>query len=228
MNNKDAINFVKGALDKRALIDDYRFFEIDNGYIRACNSVFSSGCPIDFEFNCAPNGELFLKALKEFSEFEASLTRNGKLRIRSEKYNTLIPCHAVKINFRHVAFKQLIDLNFDLVNVLKKAVKFISKDMAHIWACGVYFSNEKCYCTNNIVILEQSTGFKDVNFVLPLPTVLELLRIGENPEKYASTDNAIAFYYKNGAYIDSLLIDQEWPDISSIFNANPHAYFTTM
>jgi hypothetical protein len=151
------------------------------------------------------------------------ITGAGRLGIKSGGFKAYIECiEEIYPDIQPEGEK--IPITGDFLEALKVVAPFMAEDASKPWARGALLDGQTVTATNNIVIvqrwLEQPFPLR-IN--VPAKAVKELIRIKESPTHISMTENSASFYYDDGRWLRTNLIDLPWPDINKVLDrdANP-------
>ena len=219
-NLLDTLKFVQGAVAKKTFIPELTHFCIEDSFIRSYNGSLALNSPIPLDINCKPKAIPFVQAIRKCTEtVTMSLTPTGKLSIKSGAFRALVDC--IDGETPHVLpTGERFDFNGEtFVKTLKALQPFIGDDASVSWSNGVLLSGTSAYATNNVIVVEAWLGTQfPIKCNLPHKTVKEIVRIGLPPIYGVMDDMSITFFYEDGRWIRSNLLNSEWPDVASMLN----------
>lgn len=216
----DALRFVQGAVAMRDFVPELQHFKIENCTIRGYNGMMGLCCPIDLDLNVAPKAVPFIKAIQTCKDtVQLHMTPSGKLSIKSGKFKALIEC--CQESFPDVAPEGVeTKLSGGLLGVLKVLAPFIAEDASKPWARGILLRGQSAFATNNICLIEHwLTAPTPVEINIPRAAVLELIRIGEEPERVQVNSHSATFHFSNNRWLRTQTYSTEWPDLARVLNA---------
>jgi hypothetical protein len=214
----DALQFVKRGVARRDIVPGLQHFRIQGKRVTGFNGEFSLSAPVDIGFDCAPHAGLFTQALNACDETILLKLEASSLLVRSGSFKISVPC----IDLNDVPVSQpsgmVIPLHDSLLDALKALREFVSVDASRPWACGVLFSGQSAYATNNAILAEYWLGTPFPHIVnVPSAIIDEVLRVDEELSSLQLDDSSITFHYTDGRWIKSALLALNWPDISATF-----------
>lgn len=224
----NALNFVKGAVARKDFAPVLTHFFIDAGRITGYNGRMALSSPIDLDLTLRPKAIEFIKALNTCKGvISMHAMPNGSLVVKSGAFKALVQCSTDPFPKLDITGTE-VELSHSLLAPLKMLAPFISEDASREWSRGILFRGQTAVATNNIVIVEawlKSVFPIEVN--LPKNAVVELLRIGIEPDKMivrqAPNDAGelevvgCTFMYPNGRWLMTHTISTQWPDITRVF-----------
>lgn len=217
----DALKFVKGAIVKNAVTDASTHYHITNGRIKSFNGVISLCSPIELDIAASPEATTFLKAIEACEDTTSiHLTKAGRLSIKSGDFKAFIKCIKLELPFLEPE-GETVQLDGELLPVVKKLIPFVSTSDAKQWARGMLFSGQSAFATNNACLIEHWLPYAfpvDVN--VPLEALMELVRIGEEPKSLQITDRSLTFVYEDDKWLKTSLHSTQWPDMASILDGD--------
>lgn len=220
------LKFVQGAVAKKDFIPALNHFRIENGEIRSFNGTLALSTPIDFDLDCTPRAEPFVKAIQNCKEtVSLNMTPGMRLGIKSGAFKAYIEC--VEDETPHV-IPEGEHYNIDgekLLKAFKVISPFIGNDASRPWSNGVLLKDGSAFATNNISLIEYWIGPEAFPMICNVPkeAIREMVRIGEPPIGMQMTDKSITFHYENKRWIRSQLLNTDWPDLNALLNANNNA-----
>jgi DNA polymerase III sliding clamp (beta) subunit (PCNA family) len=216
----ESLRFVQGAVAKRDLVPELQHFRIEGRKVTGYNGSLGLCAPIDIDLDITPSAVQFVKAIRCCDEEIAlSEAKGGRLLVKSGKFRSSVAC----VDPDDYPFKpaggERVDLNVDLISILKKMEPFIAIDASRPWACGILLRGASAFATNNIAIMEYWIGSTfPVEVNIPHVAVRELLRIKQNPIQMQMSENSVTFYFEGGAWLTTLLCMAQWPDLTPILD----------
>ena len=214
------LKFVMGSIAKKDFLPALSHFRIEHGRVRGFNGTLALSAPIKCDINCTPKAVPLVKAIQNCeTTISLHMTEKGKLAVKSGQFKAYIEC--IEGETPHVEPDgEFFDIDgqaiFDAIKVLEK---FIGNDASRPWSNGVLFKGFSAYATNNVVAVEFwiGKGFP-IEFNLPESAIIEMLRIGEPPERAQFKDTCLTFHYSGERWLRTQLLDSQWPDFGKILN----------
>lgn len=219
----EALRFVQNAVASKDYVPELMHFKIKDGTISSYNGVLSLSCPINLDLEVYPKAVPFIKAVQTCKEtVQLHMTANGKLSVRSGKFKALIECLPETVSA--VAPEGVVTkLPGGLLGTLKILAPFIADDASRQWARGILLRGQSAFATNNVCLVEKWLEYSfPVEVNIPRPAVLELLRIGEEPESIQMTENSVTFHFTNNRWLRTQTYSLGWPDLAKVLNTNNH------
>lgn len=219
------LKFVQGAVAKKDLLPALTHFRIEGGHVRSYNGKLALSSPINFDIDCTPKAEPFVRAIQNCDEtVTLSMTPAGRLSIKSGSFRAYIEC--VTTETPHVVPEgEEFDIDGEsMLQALKTLSPFIGDDASRPWSNGVLLKGASAYATNNVILAEYWVGAQfPITCCIPKDAIREILRIGEAPSAIQADANSISFHYSDGRWVRSNLLDTAWPDIERIIEveSNP-------
>lgn len=215
----NALRFVQGAVAKKDFVAALTHFHIQGGTIRGFNGMMGLCCPIDLDLDVCPKAVPFIKAIQTCKDTIAiHVTANGRLSIKSGKFRALIEC--IQEPFPEVVPEGApVQLNGELLSILKTLNPFIAEDASRPWARGILLRGNSAFATNNVCLIEHwmSVPFP-VEINIPKSAVVELLRIGEEPERLQITENSATFHFSGDRWLRTQTYPTDWPDLTKVLD----------
>ena len=220
---KEALNFVKGAIARKDFVPELTHFNIQDGRIVGFNGDMAISSPIGVDIRAKPHAQTFIKAVNSAQEEVAlSLTKSGRLSLKSGKFRALIDCLPGDESRFIVPEGQVIDLGPNFLDCIKALARFQGIDASRPWSSGILLRSGSALATNNICLVEYWHG-NTLPFPVNIPraAIAELMRINENPEKVQATSNSISFHFSGARWIRTQLLVGEWPEaVDRIFEGD--------
>lgn len=219
-----SLKFVIGAVSKKDLVPELTHFQIKGSRVTGFNGRLCLSSPIDCDLDCCPRAEPFVAAVNASTDETVQLTlaKNGKVLIRAGKFRAYVDTIEPDAFPDMAPEGQSIDIHGPLLPALRTLYDFTAEDASRPWAAGILFAGGTAIATNNIIIAQYWLGHQ-FPFVVNIPrfTILEMLRIGEEPISIQMTASSITFHYEGARWLRSQLHTTEWPDVSKILDALP-------
>lgn len=215
----NSLKFVMGAVARKDFVPELLHFHIEKGFVRGYNGMLGLCCPIDLNLDAKPNAIQFIKAIQACKETAAlHLTDKGKLAIKSGPFRAFIEC--IPGDFPEVAPEgREIILNGSLLKAIKTLAPFIAEDASRQWARGILLRGQSAYATNNVVLMQYWLGYDfPIDLNIPRAAVIELLRIGEEPERLQLAENNVTFHFSGNRWLRTQTYDLGWPDVDKVLS----------
>ena len=215
----DNLRFVQGAVARKDFVPALTHFQIRGGRITGFNGVISLSSPIPLELDIRPKAAQLIKAIQTCQEtIQLHVTPGGKLAVKSGKFKVMVDCTTEE--FPGVAPDGVpVEFPTGLLAVFKKLYPFIADDASRPWARGILLRGSSAFATNNIVLVEHWLGGQVPTPInVPRVAVVELLRIGEEPESILVAENSVTFNFEGGRWLRTQTLSAEWPDLSRILD----------
>jgi len=214
-----ALKFVIGAVAKKDYLPALTHFRIEGGKVRGYNGSMALCCPISLDLNVTPKALQFIKAIETCQETIAiHMTPNGRLSIKSGSFKAFVEC--MDEPFPTIEPEgEFVEPKGGLLDVLKTLAPFIAEDASRPWARGIMFRGSSAFVTNNVILIEHWLGYEfPVEINIPKSAVVELLRIGEEPERLQVSQGSVTFHFKGDRWLRTQLYETNWPDLTPILN----------
>jgi hypothetical protein len=208
----DALRFVQGAIQRSGgLIPELEHFIIKDGRVVGFNGYLALSSPIDLAIEAMPKAVLFHKALQACGDTIAmSQTEAGRLHIVSGKFSAYVPC-IDRAAYDAQPDGETYDCPPGLAAVFARMLPLIGDDASRPWAMGLSIANGSYTATNNVILLQIWGGHNLPPVNCPRFAVAEIARIKEDPVSVRISPSSISFIYKNGKWLRSQLLTQDWP-----------------
>ena len=214
------LKFVQGAVAKKDFLPALTHFRIEDGRVRSFNGTLALSTPIQFDINCTPKAEPFIKAIQNCKEtVTMTMTPAGRLGIKSGSFKAFIEC-VEEENYHAEPEGEEFDIDGEaLLKALQAVAPFIGDDASRPWSNGVLLKGQSAYATNNVMLVEYWTGTTfPIVCNVPKVAIREMLRIGEAPLRAQATENSISFHYSDGRWIRTALLNLDWPDLAKVLD----------
>lgn len=215
----DALKFVQGAVAKKDFVPALTHFRIKGRRIKGYNGLLGLCSPIDLDLEVTPRALPFKRAIETCEDTIAiHQTPTGRLSIKSGKFKAFVDCHSD--DFPDVEPEgDAIPLDGSFLKFLKRLAPFIAEDASRPWARGILFRGQSAYSTNNIVLVEHWLGYNfPIELNVPRAAVVELIRIGEEPEQLQYCANSVTFHFSGGRWLRTQTLETAWPDLSRVLD----------
>lgn len=215
----NALRFVQGAVAKKDFIPSLTHFHIRGGSIRGYNGMLALCCPIDVDLDCSPKAFALIKAIQTCKEtVQLHMTPAGRLSIKSGKFKALVDC--IPDGYPEVQPEgEVILLDGKLLKILKLLAPFVADDASHPWACGILLREQSAFATNNVVLIEHALGYSfPVALNIPHSAVLEMIRIGEEPQSLQVCESSVTFHYSGNRWLRTQIYSTQWPNVARILD----------
>ena len=215
----DSIRFVQGAVAKKNLVPALTHFRIQNERILGFNGTLCISSPIAFNIDANPKAVPLIKAITTCREtIQLSLTKTGRLSIRSGPFKALIEC-LENIPQEMEPIGTYTELPHGILEPLRVLAPFIAEDASRDWARGILLRGQSAFATNNVILVEKWVKYAfPIEANLPKTLIAELLRINIEPVGVQLATNSITFHYAGERWLCSQLYTTQWPDVSSILD----------
>jgi len=217
-----SLKFCQGSIAKKDFLPALTHFRIEKGTVRGFNGMIALSSPINCDIDCTPEAIPLIKAIQNCKEaITLYMTDAGRLAVKSGSFRVFINCiHEVTPHAEPEGEILSLDCKalFDAVSTLNP---LIGNDASRPWSNGILFRGKSAYATNNIIICEYWLGSVfPVEMNIPQAAIDEILRIGVPPVKVQYTETCLTLHYENGSWLRTQLLDNKWPDIGRILNAD--------
>lgn len=215
----DSLRFVMGAVAKKDFLPSLVHFRIAEGRIRGFNGTLGLSCPIDMNLDISPKATQFVKAIQTCKDtIQLHVTPAGRLSVKSGSFKAFVECTAEEYPMVEPEGES-VELKGGLLKVLKRLLPFIAEDASRPWARGILLRGQSAYATNNIVVIENWMPQPfPVEINIPKAAVVELLRIGEEPEMMQISANSATFHFSGQRWLRTQTFATSWPDLARILD----------
>lgn len=214
------LKFVMGSVSKKDFLPALSHFKIKDGRAQGWNGRIALSSPIDFEFDCIPKANTLIKALQQCEDAVVlGMTPTGKLSVKSGKFRSYVQCVDMETPHKEPS-GAFVEINGEeVLKALAALQPLIADDASRPWSNGVLLTGSSAFATNNVIAAEYWLGTPmPVTVVIPRDAVKEILRIGESPTAFQMDDQSLTLHYEDGRWLNTLLIDADWPDIAGMLN----------
>lgn len=214
-----ALKFVQGAVAKKDFVPALVHFHVAGGFVRGFNGSLALCSPVEIDLDVKPKAIPFVKAIETCKETIAmSVTPTGRLSIKSGTFKAFVECTPEP--YPEVAPEgEVVVPDGGILKALEVLMPFIAEDASRPWARGIVFRGPSAFATNNVILAEYWLGYSfPVEVNIPKSAIVELLRIGEEPERLQVCDNSVTFHYAGGRWLRTQLFDTSWPDLRPILD----------
>lgn len=219
-----SLKFVQGAVAKKDFVPALNHFRIEGGRVKGYNGMIALCGPIDLDLAITPLAQPFIKAIQACQDtISLHMTPAGRLSIKSGKFKAFVDC--IEEPYPGVEPEgHEVKLDGKFLDAVKLLAPFIAEDASRPWARGILFRGASAYATNNVVIVEHWLGYNfPVAINVPRQAVVELLRIGEEPERLQVTENNVTFHFPGGRWLRTQTYSLEWPEIARVLDVEANA-----
>lgn len=207
----DALRFVQGAVATKDFVPELTHFRIVNGHIMGFNGRLALCSPIDLDITAAPKASTFAKALASCGDkVSLRLTPAGRLAVVSDGFRVYVDC-IEDYAFDYYPEGSSYPVPAGFLDAIELISRFIGEDASRPWSMAVHIRGGGLYATNNVVAVEYWLGGDLPAWTIPHNAVKELLRIGQSPISIQSDGRSLTFWYGQGKWLRTQLVEQEWP-----------------
>lgn len=207
----EALQFVKGAVAKKATVPELTHFRISKGRVTGYNGIMALSSPIPTDIEASPNAGLFFRAI-EACDGPTSITLSDANRIivRSGRMRASVPCIENEGFFAEpqgAAFPAPPNLR-DLLTVVSP---FMGEDASRPWCMGVFFHGPNLFATNNVSVIQLWTGLDMPATHIPKFAVDQILRCKSDAVQFQTDGTSLTVHYEDGRWLRTQLYDDGWP-----------------
>ena len=215
----ETIKFVRVALSKQDAQPELRCFKIRNRTLTASNGALTIQAPIAIDLTCAPLGEQFFRAMSACKGTVSLHLDNGSLIVKSGRFKSSVSCLDESKFPDVLPSGPVLPIRSPILPILKRLLPFVSNDETRPWACGILFSNNSAFATNNISIVEHWIPVRFPAICnIPIEAIKELVRLNIEPHSIQLEPQRVTFHLTENRWISSLLSVRGWPDLTRIFS----------
>lgn len=206
----DTIKWVSEALAAKDVGPAMTHYRVADGEISASDGRITAGHPWPSKRDkFLVSGVEFEKILERMGDDEPKITAGAdSVVVKSGRLNGTIRTLPVKDwMYPGVEGAKWRPLPGGFIDVLKSLRPFVNTDPgAQAWSGCIALENDGCYATNNIAVAGAVCRIGKMSALLPSYAVDFVLRRTEEIDKWAHTENFIAFKWKSGAWMRSQLV----------------------
>lgn len=217
----ESLQFVKGAVARKDFAPILTHFGIADGRIIGYNGVLALSGPIALDLVANPKAGPFIAAINSSKDsLQITQLPNGNLSVRSGGFRVTVECDPSPFPTIPIGGDK-IALEVPILPALKKLAPFISEDASRPWSRGILLRGNSAYATNNVCIVQYWLGCPIQNeFAIPSDAVVEMLRIGEEPESITTKSDSMTVFYKNDRWLHISLTEGKWPNLDNILDSH--------
>jgi DNA polymerase III sliding clamp (beta) subunit (PCNA family) len=217
-----ALKFVQGSVAKKDFLPALTHFRIENGKVKGFNGTIGLCSPITCAIDCTPEAIPLIKAIQNCKEaISLYLTDSGRLAVKSGSFKVFINCFP-DVTAHPEPEGEMLELDCKaLFNAITTLAPLVGNDASRPWSNGILFRGKSAFATNNIIVCEYWLGSSfPVEMNIPQEAIEEILRIGIPPSSVQFTETCITLHYPDNSWLRTQLLDNKWPDIGRILNAD--------
>ena len=214
-----ALDFVKPATRDVGQYSNHDHILIANKRVKAFNGRITMSTPIDEDIEACPHYDRFRDALNKCGKtLTISTTEGGKLSIKGDKLNALIPC---------IDEDDFADINadfgiaqFDMTPIIEaiKLVGILAEDDAEtVLESSVLLQPSSCFATDRHTALEAYHGINMPIIALPKAFVSAVSKIDKKPINFGYSDKTFTIHFEDTSWIKTTIFEGGWPDVSQLF-----------
>lgn len=207
----EALQFVKGAVAKKATVPELTHFRITQGRVTGYNGIMALSSPIPTDIEASPNALLFFRAI-EACDGPTSLTMSDANRIvvRSGRMRASVPCIENEGYFAEPQGESY-PAPENLRDLLSVVAPFIGEDASRPWCMGVFFHGPNLFATNNVCVIQLWTGLDMPPTHIPKFAVDQILRCKSDATHLQTDGSSLTIHYSDGRWLRTQLYDDGWP-----------------
>lgn len=224
-----ALEFVSVA------VADHEFYKehvrLENNFVVAFNGQMAAGHPITEDLKCCPHADKLKSAIAKCGKSLAIVqTPGGKLSVKGDKLNALVPClpaYDVPVWTPNKPMHPLAD-----VEAIKEGFKICgalaSEAASDVIQAALLLEGNQVTSTNRQIIIQYWHGVDlPPNIVIPKIFAMAVAKqtkpiVGFGFQWYdANTCDKVShltFYFDGGAWISTVCYADLWPDMSRVLN----------
>jgi hypothetical protein len=214
------IDFLKPLIQKNPIQDINNLISLQGDSFQYYNGLFYTGGPLPFTVSEKMNVNIKTLVNSKTDETTKAEIKGNKLIIKTGNCTSKLPINndaycmqsGEGVNF---------DLTFDLLSILKKLLPLTGNNDIRTFCNGILWKKGIFHTLNGIIATQFFCGKEDnLNLVLPNPLINLLIKLKSIPQKMQYDISSITFYFENGFWVRSPLIQEidKWPDFEQLFN----------
>jgi hypothetical protein len=212
---KNAVDWIKGALAKKDLVQQFTHYLVSDGKIRAYDGRMVASCPFPYE------GEFLVPG----AEFEAILDRmpvdsptielkEDFIRVKHKRFRGDIKTLPITEFPELEISAEWVEFPDDLIDIIRDLLPFISDNATKPWAMAINILNGRLYTTNNVsVAFADHPGLEGIEGLLPVWAAEFVVARREGLTHWQLHDGYAAFKWADGSWMRTQLINDETPEI---------------
>jgi hypothetical protein len=215
---KTAIKWIGDALSNKDIVADRSFYKVANQEITATNGRLTAGHPFPCDIDFLVPGEEFNAVFKRMTDDVRIKSSDKGITISSGRFRGMIATlPADRFPYDGVEHKEWKSIPKTLIPALEALRPFVSDNNTQAWATTIAIESGWAFATNNIALagvpLNAPTAFHSL--MLPVWAVDFVLARKQGLTDWAWRENYVAFLWKNGAWMRSVLVEGKFPERAS-------------
>lgn len=207
----EALQFVKGAVAKKATVPELTHFRIAGGRVTGYNGIMALSSPIPTDIEASPNAQMFFRAIEACDgPTSLALTPANRIVVKSGRMKASVPCIE---NDGFFAEPQgvLYPSPAGITKFLEVVAPFMGEDASRPWCMGVFFHGPNLFATNNVCVIQMWTGLEMPPTHIPKFAVDQILRYKDEPTQLQTDGSSLTVHYPDGRWLRTQLFDEGWP-----------------
>lgn len=221
----DALNVIKGAVSSKDLVPVFTHVAVHDGRVHGFDGRLhiSAPCPQLKGYSFTAPLLPFAAAVEACGGAPDIEVGEGRafLTVSKDGFEATIPYGPIE-SFPIPELEKKRHKVKGLLPVLQALHPFVGIDATRAWSASIRFQGLIALATNNIVLLEalhSAFAASTPSMTLPLYAVEEMIHQGVDPQAVAVTDNTATFFYPDGVWLRTKLVDVPWPDAKAILRS---------
>ena len=212
---KNAVDWIKGALAKKDLVQHFTHYRVEDGEIRAYDGRMLASHPFPYDGTFLAPGTEFEAILDRMTEANPDIkeTETG-IRISSGRFRGDVRTLPMTEFPELPIGDDWLPFPDDLLDVFADMTRFISDNATKVWAMGIAIVDGRLYATNNVSMAfadrPETAGMKAI---LPVWAVQFAIDRREGLKEWQVHEGYCAFRWDNGAWMRTQLMVGEIPDM---------------
>lgn len=210
---REAIEWVRDALSSKALVSVLQHFLIKDGFIHASDGRMTVAHPF-------PSTETFCAFGPEMSRLVMRLPENKTISISLGEDKVTLSCGKLRGTIKSANPEDWplqetggtrLPMPKRMMPAFRQLRPFISDNAEKSWALCIHINNDTLYATNNIaVVAAPEIDLDGVNALVP-HWAIDFILNRPGITHWSHGDGYLAFYWDNGAWMRTQLIDDTFP-----------------
>lgn len=224
-----ALDFVSSACGQHEFWHEHVRFE--GGFVVGFNGQLAAGHPVVEELSCCPHLDKLKVAIAKCGKSLAiTQTQGGKLSIKGDKLNALVPCLPTEEMPTTGPDIQVAPIGDIFKEAFKVCGALASEAAADVLAASLKLEANVCTGTNRHALLQFWHGVNlPPNMVLPKAFAQAITKqskaiVGFGFRWYSENDYSkvgrVTFHFEGGAWISTVCYADNWPDFGKAIGDN--------
>jgi hypothetical protein len=212
---REALDWIKGAIATRGIIEENTFYKIDNSEIKATNGKLTAGHPMETGCDVLVPGEEFEKVVQRLTGDIKITPMENAIQLRSGRFSGTIKT----LNLDRWSYPGVENIDWQpipdgLLEALAELRPFVSDNALQAWATCIALEQDWAYATNNVAIAGCLVPGMPAGMMALLPVWAVDFVLARKPglKAWAWTEHCVAFQWHNEAWMRSVLVVGRFPE----------------